>query len=1335
MTTANLKMITLLLVSNDNGNQQHIQDIFDPHVEKIHIANSPRVALQLFKNEHPEVIVVDSSLFGVTYGFYVELRQLCGSDGIIVVLAQQDYSPEATLALSASVDDCFNFSTPPELVRRRLKNILLMKHQMMFQRMTGAGLPNNELQLAEEKYRHLFDSANDAIFITDMATGRLLDVNRRAVRWLGYSREQLLQMSHFDIESPLLTHTGEESKTIVQQLSTNGHFIFEIGYKAQDGTIFPTEVSSRIFTYDGRRALLNIVRDITRQKQIKAAEDAQRQLAEALRDTAAALNSTLDMNEVIRRVLQSVTQVLPSKMASIMLIDGEYAYMSEFIGYDTVLDDVSYLDNVRIKIKTASNMAWMIKHRKPLVIPDVHLDPEWIRFTDADWIRAYLGAPIIIEDEVIGFVNMDYPEPNRFTQAHADQLIAFANQAGIAIQNARLHEAIRRYADELEERVRDRTLQLTLMNNQLLEQITERQKIETRLDEERTLLRALIDNIPDEIYVKDLQGRHILVNKAMYKRLSPRAPNGVVIGTTNADYLSEEKVKQRSQEEYHIIYERKTALTQEGSFTWNIPEPTWVLMTRVPIYDNHGQPLGLAGINRDITEVKKAEEYVSYIIGGAYCLLWYAIVEENGDRFKWKMQVSNEEASMRFLPLKLAPNDTYMDAFRRGIFDEDVTQLYANSSRAIRAGKTSYDQEYRCVRADGEIRWLHEEAQITSLDEGRYRIVGVCTDITERKLAEDTLQLANELLEDEVKNRTKDLIDINKNLVNQVQVREQAEHAEREQRKLSEALSDAAAVLTESLHLNDVLDRILLFAGRVVPPHDAASIILIEDEIYIRHLRFCRYINGETVYIPADKDRYYLDSLPILRRIHDSRTPVVMQEAEDDADWLDVDEIRWVKSYICVPIQTQGRVIGFLTVASRKSGQFISSHANRLLTFSNQAGIAIQNAQLFQAVNLNASELRRRVSDATVELESERAQLRAILDAMTEGVLYSDRRSRTRYINTSMSRLTGYTSGEWLKNQTNIWKMMLVDNIDVDVFIRQIQDKIVRYGLWQGEVRLRRKEGDVFDASVVITRVMRGEGELGGAVTVMRDISAEKQLEAQKTRFIATASHELRTPITNIKTRLYLLQKRPDTLEKHMPVLTLVTERMRKLVDDLLDVSRFEHGVITLRRVLIQLQALVQEIVDTQLPEAEKRLLKIHYHAPSDPLMVLVDAERIAQVVTNLLTNAINYTPEGGKISIELRYGDGTLGINLPTFVELDVRDTGIGIPKHLLQDIFKPFFRVSDYNTGTGLGLSITKEIIELHGGTIVVESEEAEGTCFTVRLPLIANQIIAIPQLQVGD
>ncbi|MCL4255561.1 MAG: response regulator [Anaerolineae bacterium] len=131
MTTANLKMINLLLVSDNQQNQQIIKDIFDAHIEILHIATSTRQGLDLFKREHPEVVIIDSTLKGVTQGLYVELRQLCGADGVIIALTQTDNSSDVSLALSGSVDDCITITTPPELMRRRLKNMLLMNLKLM----------------------------------------------------------------------------------------------------------------------------------------------------------------------------------------------------------------------------------------------------------------------------------------------------------------------------------------------------------------------------------------------------------------------------------------------------------------------------------------------------------------------------------------------------------------------------------------------------------------------------------------------------------------------------------------------------------------------------------------------------------------------------------------------------------------------------------------------------------------------------------------------------------------------------------------------------------------------------------------------------------------------------------------------------------------------------------------------------------------------------------------------------------------------------------------------------------------------------------------------------
>jgi len=268
---------------------------------------------------------------------------------------------------------------------------------------------------------------------------------------------------------------------------------------------------------------------------------------------------------------------------------------------------------------------------------------------------------------------------------------------------------------------------------------------------------------------------------------------------------------------------------------------------------------------------------------------------------------------------------------------------------------------------------------------------------------------------------------------------------------------------------------------------------------------------------------------------------------------------------------------------------------------------------------------------------------------------------------------------------------------------------------------ITRKNGEIFDARLVMTRVSDADGHFSGAVTVIRDVSAEKRLAAQKARFIATASHELRTPITNMKTRLYLIGKQPDKTQEHLRVMNKVTNRMKKLVEDLLDLSRFENGVITLDLCKLPLRSLVDGVVETQEAEAEKRQISLRANVLAYQLLVEVDESRMMQVLTNLVTNAINYTPDGGAVEVSMDAAPG--GPAAPHgWAIINVTDTGIGIAPDQLPDVFQPFFRANDFNPGMGLGLSITREIIAQHNGHISVDSTLNEGTTFTVKLPLIS-------------
>ncbi len=596
--------------------------------------------------------------------------------------------------------------------------------------------------------------------------------------------------------------------------------------------------------------------------------------------------------------------------------------------------------------------------------------------------------------------------------------------------------------------------------------------------------------------------------------------------------------------------------------------------------------------------------------------------------------------------------------------------LYRDRLYRLRDG-TADVSELRIITHDGETRWLRDYGRpIWNDHEQRVvAIYGAAQDITERK---------------------------------------QAETAEREQRILAEAMRDTAAVLTSTLNLEGVLDRILASVARVIP-HDAGNIMLVQANIasVVRYHKFGDFeVDTPERHIPFD-----ITKTPTLRRMAETGEPLLVSNTEVSPDWVPHGNIgRWIKSYIGMPIRSGDRVVGFLNIDSSQVNGFNEKHLEQIQVFANQATIAIRNATLFD-------ELEQRVAQRTAELESERRQFRAILDSMGEGVYYAEGK-HIHYINAMLSRLTGYDSDE-IAARTTI-DLISPHNPQTPEEIRQeIRTTLVKEGVWRKEIRMTGKDGRDFDAGLTVSRVSEPDADLLRTVTVVRDISQEKALEARKNHFISTASHELRTPITNITTRLYLIRRQPENLTEHLNIIEGVTERMMNLAENLLDMSRLEHGQINLDRQVVILQELVLAVIHAQSAEADLKNIAFTSSLTDEPLRVLADTERMIQVITNLVTNAINYTPEGGSVTVTLKIIPDEENKNRQAFLE--VVDTGIGIaPKHL-PHIFESFYRIDQKVKGTGLGLSISREIIRLHGGEIDVRSTLGEGSTFSITLALI--------------
>ncbi len=247
----------------------------------------------------------------------------------------------------------------------------------------------------------------------------------------------------------------------------------------------------------------------------------------------------------------------------------------------------------------------------------------------------------------------------------------------------------------------------------------------------------------------------------------------------------------------------------------------------------------------------------------------------------------------------------------------------------------------------------------------------------------------------------------------------------------------------------------------------------------------------------------------------------------------------------------------------------------------------------------------------------------------------------------------------------------------------------------------------------------------GGHVWSVRDVTQQKLADRMRDQFVNAATHELRTPMTNIKAFAEMLadSEVTDVEQQKMFCNTINDEvtRLARFVDDLLQLSRMEVGSTSLRQQLTDMERLVGEVLQKVRPQLEKKGITLETEVPARLPELVVDKDKLTVALVNLLGNAAKYTPEGGRVRFRVEVSENA--------VRIDVEDTGIGISPEELPKICDRFFRSSDprvhEETGSGLGLSLTNEIVRLHGGKLTVNSELNQGSTFTVALPLAVERV----------
>jgi PAS domain S-box-containing protein len=353
-------------------------------------------------------------------------------------------------------------------------------------------------------------------------------------------------------------------------------------------------------------------------------------------------------------------------------------------------------------------------------------------------------------------------------------------------------------------------------------------------------------------------------------------------------------------------------------------------------------------------------------------------------------------------------------------------------------------------------------------------------------------------------------------------------------------------------------------------------------------------------------------------------------------------------------------------------------------------------------------------------LQAERDRLDALLTNVGDAVMVTNPTGVIEYINPGWERLNGYSAGEALGKTPSI----IQSGQHSEDFYADMWATITAGKTWRGEVINSRKDGTMYDAALTITPVRNELGAVINYVGVLHDISALKELDRIKSQFVSDVSHELRTPLTNIRLYLDLLSRAttdPAKTNRYLQTLSRESERLANLIDDLLSLSRLDAEAVPFEPTMVDINELLNGLVEDRNTLASKRGLELTIEDEKSLPPVTGDERLLTQVFTNLLTNAMNYTPDGGRITLRTSKRSSVEG----DWVVAEVEDTGLGIPPDEITMIFRRFFRGQASQktsaAGTGLGLSICKEIIERHKGRIAVESDGTPGTGsrFSVWLP----------------
>lgn len=1089
-----------------------------------------------------------------------------------------------------------------------------------------------------------------------------------------------------------------------------------------------------------------------------------------LYQAATATSSSLSLDAVLQTVADQMTRLLNSKGCALSLWDREQHVVETLVSYNTAWPEPP---GTAYNLHDYPVTRRVLETRQPIVIQrgDPMADQAELALMQEQGIQTLLMLPLVARDRVMGLVELiDDTHIRDYTAEEIRMAESLAAQAAAAIENARLYEqaqqeiAVRKRAEEALGRLQrvsseiNSTLKLEDILQRVLEeaipataathghvilrdQVTKHFQLEVAAgysDEETTRIEEWINSPSKHIVSQVLEtGEPVVVNHARLEeyqicvRADVRSALAVPIFFENqiAGLISLYSLAPYMFNGEAVEFVQ--ALAAQAAIAIGNSQRYYEQLERGELLRRQADQLtAVLGVSRALRSDRPLVEVLEEI---AYAIqesvgfnqVLISILEGHPPYHRRMAAAGMPIAAFENLKQQLDPWAVVADLMTAEFRISRSFYIPAEQQARWRGRINVYEEAIRemlrepghwhpqdlllvpLVGPGGDIQGLLSVDQ--PIDD---RVPGLETiESLEIFAAQAALAIENARLFDEVRRFSQEM----EHLVEE-RTQELAEAMSKltEERDRVETLYRITSQLSATLDLDHVLNLALKLIVDAVGA-ERASILMAKSE------------SGRLIYRAAlgEEEKLPLGGIPtrfsagegLAGWVIEYRQAAIVPDICQDPRWIrsrSNDEEKY-RSALAIPLMASDEVLGALLLFHTQLDRFHEGHLRLVETAAIQIVNAINNAELYRLIFDQAERLGNTLKAHKVEA----TKSQAILEGVADGVLVADADGQVILFNAAAEHILGLPREKALGRTIN--EMLGLYGSQA----RDWMDKIVGWAkrpeLYTPDeylaARLAIGERVV---SVHLAPVQMEGNEFLGTVSAFRDITAEVEAERAKTEFVSTVSHELRTPMTSVKGYVKLLLmgavgRLTDEQEKFLSIVDTNVNRLTTLVNDLLDISRIESGRMAISPQVMRIEAVIAQITREMEARAMDQGLTLWSSVSPTLPQVIADPDRVAQILTNLIANACNYTLPGGEVTVSARaVGDE---------VHISVQDTGIGISPEDQEKIFDRFFRADDEvvqnASGTGLGLPIVQSLVEMQEGQVWVESEPGQGSTFTFTLP----------------